>query len=198
MFRYEPKPYPRLRGLKGLSDELLQTHLELYKGYVTNVNELRNQLDALAKEGKASAKNPLFAELTRRLGFEWDGMVLPELYFGNLAPDPDPLEKTSALAQAAVASFGSVEAWLKDLEAIAGMRGVGWAITYQNPENKRLSNHWIELHQDGHVAGYRPVVVLDCWEHAYLPDYKATERAQYVESLMKNVDWRACEARLIK
>ena len=192
--RYEPKHFPRLKGLSGISDALLQDHLKLYEGYVKNTNELTVQLEGLLKEGKAKGTNPAFAELTRRLGFEYGGMVLHELYFGNLAPEPDPINRSGPLAQA----MGSYEVWLEDFKAIAAMRGVGWAICYQNPENRELSNHWITLHNDGHPPGFKPIVVMDCWEHAFVPDYKATERAKYIDAYLRNLDWRACEGRLIK
>jgi Fe-Mn family superoxide dismutase len=196
--RYEPKNFPRLKGLSGISDSLLQDHFKLYEGYVKNVNELNAELEKMLKSGKAKATDPEFASLTRWLGFEYGGMLLHELYFGNLAPQPDPLVKSGPLGEALMRAFGSVEAWLLDFKAIGGMRGVGWAIAYQNPETKEISNHWIELHNDGHPPGFRPIVVMDCWEHAFVPDYKATERPKYIEAWFRNVDWRACEARLIK
>jgi Fe-Mn family superoxide dismutase len=198
MKRYEPKQFPRLKGLSGISDGLLQDHFKLYEGYVKNVNELTAQLEGLLKEGKGKGTNPAFAEMTRRLGFEYGGMVLHEYYFGNLAPEPDPLDKSGPLGQAMSRSFGSPDAFLDDLKAIAAMRGVGWAITYQNPETRELSNHWIELHNDGHPPGFKPIIVMDCWEHAFVPDYKPTERSKYIEAYFRNLDWRACEARLIK
>ena len=198
MKRYEPKQFPGMKGLSGISDALLQDHFKLYEGYVKNTNELTAQLEGLAKEGKAKGTTPAFAELTRRLGFEYCGMILHEFYFANLAPEPEPLNKTGALGQALAQSFGSVEAWLEDFKAIAAMRGVGWAVAYQNPENKLLSNYWIELHDKGHPPGFRPLVVMDCWEHAFIPDYHATERAKYVDAYFRNLDYRACEARLIK
>lgn len=196
--RFEPKQFPRLKGLQGISDAVLKNHLELYAGYVKNVNGLNDELQKLKVEGKAQAGNLPYAELTRRLGFETNGMLLHELYFSNLVAEPDPLEKTSPLGQAFERSFGSVEEWLADFKAVAAMRGVGWAITFQSPETKELSNHWIELHQGGHPCGYKPVVVMDAWEHAFVPDYKPSERAKYVEAYFKNVDYRACEGRLIK
>jgi Fe-Mn family superoxide dismutase len=198
MKRYEPKQFPKLKGLSGISDTLLQDHFKLYEGYVKNVNELTGQLEEILKEGKAKATNPAFAEMTRRLGFEYGGMVLHELYFGNVRAEPDPVNKTGPLAQALAQNFGSFEAWLDDFKAIAGMRGVGWAIAYQNPENRLVSNHWITLHEDGHPPGFKPIVVMDAWEHAFVPDYKPTERSKYVDAYFKNLDWRACEARLIK
>jgi len=198
MKRYEPKQFPRIKGLSGISDALLQDHFKLYEGYVKNTNELTAQLEGLAKEGKAKGTIPAFAEQTRRLGFEYCGMILHELYFANLAPEPEPLNTTGALGQALAKSFGGVDAWLVDFKAIAAMRGVGWAVAYQNPENKLISNHWIELHDKGHPPGFRPLVVMDCWEHAFIPDYHATERAKYLDAYLRNLDYRACEARLIK
>ena len=196
--RYEAKPFPQLKGLAGISDGLLQDHLKLYEGYVSNVNELTGQLAALTREGKASGKNLAYAEMTRRLGFEYDGMLLHELYFSNLAPRAAPLAEDSQLAKALANSFGPIDTWLADFKAIAAMRGVGWAIAYQNPANGLISNHWITLHQDGHPVGFRAIVVMDAWEHAFVPDYKPTDRAKYVEAYFKNLDYRACEARLIK
>ncbi len=198
MKSYQPKTFPRLKGLSGISDALLQDHLKLYEGYVKNTNELTAQLEGLLKEGKAKATNLPYAELTRRLGFESSGMILHELYFSNLAPEPEPLNKSGPLGTALVQSFGSVEAWLEDFKAIAAMRGVGWAVAYQNPETRLVSDYWIELHQEGHPPGHRPLVVMDCWEHAFIPDYKATERAKYVDAYFRNLDYRACEGRLIK
>ena len=198
MKRYEPKQFPRAKGLSGISDSLLQDHFKLYEGYVKNTNELTGQLEGLAKEGKAKGSNLAYAELTRRLGFEYAGMILHELDFANLAPGPEPLNKSGSLAQALAQGFGSVEAWLEDFKAIAAMRGVGWAIAYQNPESKVVSNHWIEQHDKGHPPGFRPLVVMDCWEHAFIPDYHATERAKYLDAYFRNLDYRACEARLIK
>jgi Fe-Mn family superoxide dismutase len=195
---YQVKQFPRMKGLSGISDALLQDHLKLYEGYVKNTNELTAQLEGLSKEGKAKGANPAFAELERRLGYEICGMILHELYFSNLTAEPDPQSPSSPLGQALAQSFGSVEAWLADFKAIAAMRGVGWAIAYQNPETRRISNHWIEMHNDGHPPGFRPIVVMDCWEHAFVPDYHPTERAKYIEAYFRNLDYRTCEGRLIK
>lgn len=198
MKRYEPRQFPRLKGLSGISDKLLADHFKLYEGYVKNANELRAQLDGMLKEGKAKGTNPAFAEITRRLGYEFAGMILHELYFGNLMAVPDPLDRSGPLGRAMIAAFGSVEAWLEDFKAIGAMRGVGWAICYQNPETKEISNHWIEMHDNGHPPGFRPIVVMDCWEHAFVPDYSVTERSKYIEAYFRNVDYRVCEGRLIK
>jgi Fe-Mn family superoxide dismutase len=197
--KYEAKQFPRLKGLAGISDQILQNHLELYAGYVKNTNAIIDELAKMQAEGRAKGTDPAYAEMTRRLGFEENGVLLHELYFGNLKAEPDPISAAPRLQKALADSFsGSFDTWLADFKAIAAMRGVGWAIAYQNPESGSVTNHWIELHQGGHPAGHKPLVVLDAWEHAFVPDYKPTERAKYLEAYFKNVDWRACEARLVR
>ena len=48
----------------------------------------------------------------------------------------------------------------------------------------------------GHPAGFRPVVVLDMWEHAFMVDYKPADKAKYIEAFFSNVCWKSCEKRL--
>src|SRR5712692_4109536 len=74
-----------LSNLKGISDKTLEMHFKLYEGYVQNTNKLTEQLQELASSGQAASTNPAFSEITRGLGFEYNGMILHEYYFGNLA-----------------------------------------------------------------------------------------------------------------
>src|SRR5437879_11286859 len=78
--------------------------------------------------------------------------------------------------QAPEESFGRYDIWKADFVGIGKMRGVGWAICYENPANGQLSNHWISLHETGNVAGFNPVLVMDVWEHAFILDYKPAAR----------------------
>ena len=197
----KPKTYKEqkfdLKGLDGISDKQVEEHLALYAGYVKQVNTLNEELAKLRAEGKASGKNPAFAELTRRLGFEYDGMILHEYYFSNLrrAAEPQP-SPGSALARALGESFGSVDQWREEFQAIGDTRGIGWVILFEDPVTDRLSNHWVSLHQEGILAGFKPLLVMDVWEHAFMRDYKASEKAKYVEAFFRNVDWAMVERRL--
>jgi len=193
--KYTPKSYPNLKGLKGISDDLLATHFKLYEGYVNRCNGLTETLYKLNKEGRAAGKDQVYAELTRRLGFEYSGMILHEYYFGNLSPSAQASMPKGKLYDAVEKSFDSYNTWLADFKAVATMPGVGWAILYQDPTTGWLSNHWINLHQDNHPAGYAPVLVMDAWEHAFIPDYKATDRATYVDAYLTNIDWAVVERR---
>ena len=190
-----------LSGLKGISDQTLEMHFKLYEGYVKETNNLTQRIDEFISDGKVDQDEmPAYSEITRRLGFEYNGMVLHEYYFDNLISgggtgDPD---RASQFARAAEASCGSYEIWKADFVGIGKMRGVGWAICYQNPSNGRLSNHWITLHETGNVAGFSPILVMDVWEHAFLLDYKPAERPKYIEAFFTNIAWGEVEKRLQK
>ena len=162
-----PKAYRKrdfdLKGLAGISDAQIEEHLVLYAGYVKQVNTLNQELGEMLARGKASGKSPEFAELTRRVGFEYDGMILHEYYFGNLraAADPKP-SSSSGVAEALDGSFGSVDRWRTDFRPSARCAGLG-VILFQDPVTDRLTNHWITLHQDGVPAGFKPLLVMDVW-----------------------------------
>jgi len=188
-----------LSRLKGISDQTLEMHFKLYEGYVKETNNLTDRITEFIKDGNVDQEEmPAYSELTRRLGFEYNGMVLHEYYFDNLQKGGgtgDP-ESTSSFAKAAASTFGSYEIWKTDFVGIGKMRGVGWAICNQNPANGRLSNHWITLHETGNVAGFNPILVMDVWEHAFLLDYKPAERPKYIEAFFSNINWNAVEKRL--
>jgi Fe-Mn family superoxide dismutase len=194
---YREQTFDHLKGLDGISDAQIDEHLKLYAGYIKQVNALNTELAELRGGGKASGTHPEFAELTRRLGFEYNGMILHEYYFANLrrAAEPTP-PANSGLAQALGQAFGSLDQWVKDFHAVGEMRGVGWAILFEDPMTDRLSNHWISLHQEGVPAGFKPLLVMDVWEHAFMRDYKATERKRYIEAFFRNVDRSIVERRL--
>jgi Fe-Mn family superoxide dismutase len=194
--KYEAIAYD-LTGLVGLSDEQIAQHKTLYQGYVNNTNKLNDELSKLVAEGKADGMDPHFAELKRRLAFEYNGMRLHEYYFSNLKANGGDLPAGSRLAKAIEESFGSVEAWKKDFSAVTKMRGVGWAILCQDPHTGRLQDNWVTLHEDGNFAGFHPVLVIDIWEHAFTVDYKPTERAKYLDAVWQNINWAKAEERLL-
>ncbi len=191
---YTPKKWD-LAGLQGISDQTLQVHFGLYEGYVKNTNLLNEQIAEQVKAGTAAGANPHFSEITRRLGFEYNGMRLHEYYFDNMTNNAGAAPP-AALNDAIAASFGDFETWKKDFTATGAMRGVGWAIAYQDPWTGRISNHWVTLHEDGNIAGFNPILVMDAWEHAFLLDYKPAERPKYIESFFLNIDWSVVESRL--
>ena len=184
-----------LSGLKGISDETLKMHFGLYEGYVKNTNLLMEQIFEITRKKQPSGQDPAYAELTRRLGFEFGGMVLHEYYFENLAPKGKG-NPSGELKRALDDCFEGYNNWKSAFAAVGEMRGVGWAILYQDPVTEQLSNHWIALHQDGVPSGFKPILVMDVWEHAFLLDYKPAERAKYIEAFFANVNWETIHNRL--
>ncbi len=189
---YAAKDYAKLMGMAGFSETLLKNHFTLYQGYVTNTNKVLDALDQMTKDGKTAA--PEFAELKRRLGWEFNGMRLHEYYFENLGGTTG-LTKDGKLGKKLAESFGSCETWEKDFRATGAMRGIGWVALYQDPASGRLINFWINEHDVSHPAGCTLLLIMDVFEHAYMTDY-GIKRADYIEAFFKNINWPAAEARI--
>jgi Fe-Mn family superoxide dismutase len=189
---YTAQDFSKLLAVKDFSETLLQNHFTLYQGYVTNVNKLLESLDSLLKEGNIS--RPDYAEMKRRLGWEFNGMRLHELYFGNLG-GTGTLAPRSSLSEKLAADFGSREAWEADFRATGAMRGIGWAVLYQDKSDGRLMNFWINEHDVGHPAGCAPILIMDVFEHAFMLDF-GLKRAVYIDAFFANIDWTVVESRL--
>jgi Fe-Mn family superoxide dismutase len=189
---YSAKDYANLIGMQGFSEVLLKNHFTLYQGYVKNTNKLLDDTVRLCRDNKTEM--PDYAEQKRRLGWEFNGMRLHELYFGNLG-GKSPVDKNGNLSRQLTEHFGSFENWEKDFKATGMMRGIGWSILYQDTVSGRLINFWINEHDTGHPAGCNPLLIMDLFEHAFMTDYQ-TKKADYIEAFMKNINWSAVENRL--
>lgn len=188
--RRAARPY----GLDGISEEQIAQHWALYEGYVKNVEALAEKLASLAKAEKFGVE---FSELKRRWGFEANGVALHEYYFEALKAGGAPPADAAQTAKFLKKAFGGFEAWRKEFAAVGKMRGTGWAILYLDPRTLALTNVWIASHEDGHPAGCVPLLVMDVWEHAYMVDWGASGRPDYIEAFFKNVDWAKVESRLL-
>lgn len=190
---YEVKNFENLLGLNRFSDQSLKNHFALYQGYVNNFNKLNDILVAMEKEGKYGI--PEYAELNRRLGWEFNGMRLHELYFGNLTKEPKEIDKNSGLFKAIIKEFGSYEFFEKDFKAMGAIRGIGWVVLYYDKQSDRLFNVWINEHDAGHFSGCVPLLVMDVFEHAYMLNY-GIKRVDYIEAFMKAIDWGVVNSRI--
>ena len=192
---YEPKNFDHLLGTPGFSDQLLTNHFALYQGYVKNVRTLMQELEALLREGKAGT--PSYAELKRRFGWEFNGMRLHELYFGNMTKAGAALKGGAPLAGKLSGVYGAVENWEKDFRAVGAMRGIGWAVLYVDPESGGPFNVWVNEHDMGHLAGAVPLLALDVFEHAYTLDY-GIKKVDYIDAFFRAIDWEAVGERYAK
>lgn len=196
---YQVRPDLKPENLDGLSEKMIDQHWKLYEGYVTNTNLLNKLVWDAADAGKALSHAEQ-AEVQRRLGFEYNGMVLHEYYFGALKRGAKA-EPEKTLRSKLDEDFGGFDRWKKQFVEIGKMRGVGWAILSYDPLSRRLNNFWITDHEIGNVAGFLPIAVMDVWEHAYVLDYGASAaagvgRAAYIDAYFRNLDWETVSKRL--
>lgn len=191
---YEVKDFKHLLGTKGFSDNLLTTHFGLYEGYVKNTNALSEQLKNLLESGQTGPGE--YAELKRRFGWEFNGMRLHELYFGNMSRERKTLSENATVFNLIRENYGSVETWKKDFVATGALRGIGWAILAYDQTAGQAFNVWINEHDVGHLAGATPLLVMDVFEHAFVLDY-GMKRADYITNFMGSVDWEEVENRFV-
>jgi len=189
---YKVKDYSHLLGMEGLSNRLLKNHFTLYEGYVKNTNILLATLEEMIEQDMGAT--PEYAELKRRLGWEYNGMRLHEYYFANLGGNGE-VDEESHLVERIQANFGSFDLWEADFRATGLMRGVGWAVLYRDNATGRLINFWINEHDVGHPSGGSALLVMDVWEHAYMLDY-GLNRKEYVDVFFQSIDWSIVDQRL--
>lgn len=194
MIEYKIQSNIKPTGLTGISDAQINDHWALYEGYVKQTNALLKELSDLTNNGQGASL--AYADRRRRLGFEANGMVLHEIYFGTLTAHNAPISD-GPLKKAMAATWGSYEQWATDFINTGKSRGIGWAILFMDPVTSNLINCFVHDHEMGHIAGFKPLLVMDVWEHAYMVDNKASGRATYIEAFMQNIDWKTVEQRFI-
>lgn len=182
-FSYLKQKMPKIHS------ELFDVHFKLYQGYVNQCNTLEVLL-----KGEGNKSSFTFQEIKRRFGWEYDGMVLHELYFENLGGN-GRLPAKSPLREAIVKEFGSYDAWLSDFKATCLVRGIGWAILYFDPTTSKIHNVWVQEHNSGPLIGEIPLLVVDMWEHAYLCQF-GLKKTDYIDIILSYIDWAAVEARM--
>jgi len=170
--------------VKGLSEKILTSHYENnYTGAVKRLNVITAQLASLD-----IAKAPVFVinGLKREELLATNSMIIHELYFDGLGGEGDP---AGSLADAINRDFGSLARWKAEFSATGKALGggSGWVLLSYSPHDKRLVNSWAADHTMT-IAGGRPILALDMYEHAYHMDYGA-KAAAYVDAFMQGIRW---------
>src|ERR1700760_4442573 len=177
---YQQKPMPcDPKSINGISEKVLVSHYENnYVGAVKRLNAIGTQL---AELDFAKAPNFVLNGLKREELIASNSMILHEIYFDGLGGASKP---GGALSDAIARDFGSLERWRAEFSAMGKAEGggAGGVILASSPRDKRLVNQWAADHTTT-LAGGRPVLVLDMYEHAYHMDYGA-KAAAYVDGFM--------------
>jgi superoxide dismutase, Fe-Mn family len=189
---YEAKTFS-IPELQGISKDTIEGHLGLYAGYVKHVNLIQEKVTHYSVDSIGNAY--VIGELKRRLGFEFCGMRNHEYYFEQLEGGFKPLPN-GALKTMIEREWGRVDTWVESFKSIAKTRGVGWAMLYIDPKTNQLIQTWVDEQHLGQLVDLNIVLALDMWEHSYMRDYRASEKATYIEAFFKNLNWEVVSARV--
>ncbi|MGL5616332.1 MAG: superoxide dismutase [Sarcina sp.] len=180
--------------IEGLTEKQLEAHYNLYKGYVTKVNEI-SKLSKTPEKFKGS--NPTFSELrSEKLGetYAINGVKLHELYFENISEKKG--EPSEALKKLISESFKDKDEMLAYLKQVA-LSSRGWTIVALECVTESLRVIGSDLHDSGAIWGATPILVIDVYEHAYFMDY-GSDRAAYLDKVLENLNWDSVNERVEK
>lgn len=193
---YHPKKYDYLfMKMPRIHQSLLEMHFTLYEGYVKQVNALNKMLRQL-ESTSFSEHTFLYQSIKRQYGWEYDGMVLHEMYFDNLGGNGEANYR-SPVAKKLIDQFGSVENWQNSFKELAQMRGIGWVVLYYDPDNKEFKNVWIQDHSRGLLVNGIPIIVIDLWEHAYITEF-GLNRMAYMDMMFAYLNWEVINNRFMQ
>lgn len=188
---HQVQPLPFSKELDGISKKTVEIHHDkLYAGYVAK----RNEVEVAIAEADASKANQIYSTyrgLKEGETFAANGMILHEVHFSNLGGNGDPAG--TEILGAITSTWGSWEAFVAAISA-TGMAARGWAILAFDPSDQKLHLYAADSQNQGGVWGCTPLLALDVYEHAYFIDV-GSDRPTYIKNFLKNVDWKAVDAR---
>lgn len=149
-------------------------------------------------------------------GTRWEGMYLEEIareattgpvaqnagqawnhlmFFEQFRPEQDAKQPSDELLQKIEQSFGTMEDMRQAVKkAATSLFGSGWVWLVMDQDNKLYVKQL--LNDDNPLRhGWRPVLVIDVWEHAYYLDYR-NRRADYVDNFWLAVNWKVISKRI--
>jgi Fe-Mn family superoxide dismutase len=165
--------------IKGISERLIVSHYENnYGGAVNRLNAIAAQLAGL---DFATAPGFVINGLKREELIATNSMILHEIYFASLGEESRP---EGELRDALSRDFGDVDRWRSEFAAMGKAQGggSGWVLLTWSPRDRKLVNQWAMDHTTT-LAGGRPILALDMYEHSYHLDYGA-RAAAYVDAFM--------------
>ena len=174
--------------VRGMSERMIISHYENnYGGAVKRLNLIDEKL---AELDYATVPGFLLNGLKREQLIATNSMILHEVFFDGLGDESEP---GASLKDALTRDFGSYERWRAEFiamgKALGG--GSGWVLLTWSPRDRKLVNQWASDHCHT-LAGGRPILALDMYEHSYHIDYGA-KAADYVGVFMSAINWPAVE-----
>lgn len=192
MKKFEEKKFT-IPVLKGISAKTIEEHMKLYGGYVKNANSILEKMPEYRSYTAQDAFAPyVVGELGRRFSFEYNGMRNHEVYFSSLEGGPRALPD-GELKTLITETYGSLDACVAEIKALALTRGIGWAVLWHDRRDNRLLTSWVDEQHLGELNGCAMILGLDMWEHSFVADYQPSGKKQYVEDYFANLNWEKVE-----
>jgi len=172
-------------------------HDKHHQAYVDNLNKAVGTDPALAKlsvEELLQRLDTLPAAIRTQVRNQGGGHANHSLFWQTLCPASKSGKAGGRLAAALDRSFGGQEKFEEKLQAAAmGVFGSGWAwLSVDQGKNLVLDS---APNQDSPLlAGKRPLLGMDVWEHAYYLKYQ-NRRADYLKAILNVIDWNFVTAR---
>lgn len=189
---YTAKNFEHLIGMNGFSETMLKNHFTLYEGYVKNINNILEKWNS----GTIDISSIEASEIERRMGWEYNGMKLHEIYFENLSKEKVEINSESEFYKNISNIYGTFDNWKNIFLNIGKMRGIGWVALVKG-ESGELFTIWIDEHNTGNFANSKIILIMDVFEHAFITDY-GIKRADYINAFWENINWSVVEERFLK
>ncbi|KAF5091696.1 Superoxide dismutase [Mn] [anaerobic digester metagenome] len=174
--------------------QLTLHHQKHHQAYVTGANTIFEKLEKARSEGSDLDQKALLKELSFHIG----GHRLHTLFWENLAPagNGGGGAPSGILAEWINKDFGSFDRFKKEFtQAASSVEGSGWATLSICLGTQRLLLMQVEKHNVNVFPGFRILMVLDVWEHAYYLDYM-NDRGKFIENFWNIVNWEIVNQRL--
>jgi Fe-Mn family superoxide dismutase len=170
-----------------ISEQQLMTHHDKHHmGYVKGANALFEKLDKARKENtELDIKSTL-----KELSFHVGGHLLHSTFWECMAPPGKGGGKPGgAIGDAFMKEYGSFDRFKMEFtKAANSVEGSGWAALVAHVCVNRPLIMQVEKHNVNLYPGFRLLMALDVWEHAYYIDYK-NDRGKFVEGFWSVVNW---------
>lgn len=177
-----------------ISERLLKVHHDgHHQKYVNQANALLEKLDKARADG---SMGPMKCDI-QALSFNVGGHCLHSLYWSNMAPagSGGGGKPGGLIADLLEKEYGSFDRFKKEFTEVANsVESSGWAVLTLCMQTGRPLLVQVKDHHLYSIPGFRILMALDVWEHAYYLDYR-NEKAKYNQAFWDVVNWDSVDRR---
>ena len=172
-----------------LSSDTLMYHKELYKRYMERLNNLliKNNYDfRYPKEELVNHLDIFYIDDRDDILFNLGGVLNHELYFDNISPGGENVLNNKFLDDMnfKYKSFSFFKNIFK--ETADKLIGSGYtALVLDTNNDFKIIN--VSNQETPYLYGYKPIIMLGLWEHAYYLDYNVN-KSVYIDKVLDNLN----------